>query len=117
MGVQKDQRADSHSSGGSIGDSMSPTTRKTPFSRPMKSSTSSSTGTNLATGLPRFVISNGRLVARTSSIKLRHLALNARQQFSSWTHSSIRGHIQMTTYSPLFLTLVLVEFLQEPMDI
>src|ERR1039458_7895842 len=74
MRVQQNQNADSHSSGGSA--SSSPTTSNTPFSLPMKSSFGSSMGTSFATGLPRFVITNGRLVERTSSISVRHWALN-----------------------------------------
>ena len=56
---------------------MSPTIRKTPFKLPMNSRFGASAGTSLATGLPRFVITRGSLVERTSSISVRQRALNS----------------------------------------
>src|SRR5208282_2248567 len=80
MGVQQNQNADSHASGGSA--SRSPTTSNTPFSLPMNSSFASSMGTSFATGLPRFVITSGRLVERTSSISVRQCVLKAAAEIS-----------------------------------
>src|SRR5712691_1012423 len=76
VGIQQYHREDSHASG-SIGDSISPTTRITPLSLPMNSRSGSSAGTHLATGFPRLVITSGSRVLRTSSIRVRHRALNS----------------------------------------
>src|SRR5579864_5795613 len=80
MRVQQNQNADSQFSGGS--ESRSPTTSNTPFNLPIKSSPGSSMGTSFATGLPRFVITSGRRVERTSSISIRHWALKTAAEIS-----------------------------------
>ncbi len=75
--VEQNHRKPSQSSRGTTGDSISPTIFITPFSLPMKSSFLSSTGTSLAIGFPRFVITSGSRVERTSSMRARHRALNS----------------------------------------
>src|ERR1700722_1272804 len=80
MGVQQNQNADSQSSAGSA--SRSPTISNAPFSLPMKSSFGSSMGTSFGTGLPRLVITSGRLVDCTLSISVRHFALKAAAEIS-----------------------------------
>src|SRR5947207_5531277 len=77
MGVEKDHRDDSQTSGGSIGDSMSPVILMTPFNRPIRSLLGLSGGTSLARGLPRLVIRTGSRFWHTSSITLKHFALNS----------------------------------------
>jgi len=75
--VKQYHREDSQSSGGTAGDSISPTVRNTPFKLPMNSRFGGSAGTSFATGFPRFVITRGSLVERTSSISVRQRALNS----------------------------------------
>jgi len=76
--VREDHLGISQLSGGSTGVSMCPQILTTPSKRPMKSSEEVSGGTSLAMERCLFLIRTGSLVARTSSMTVRHGSLNFR---------------------------------------
>src|SRR5580704_2278347 len=75
---------------------MSPTIFIVPESLPRKSSEGSSAGTSLATGRPFLVITTGSRVDWTSSMTLRHRALNCPAGIVFMTTPDDYGHYSMT---------------------
>ena len=115
MGPPIDQSTDSHGSGGScfkITDDF-----KNTLEPAMKSSFRSSIGTSLATGLPLFVITNGRLVPKVL-IHERKVAMRLELRCNCLHKHMITGRwsIQMTMHrQPLFSDSVLVELRRDPL--
>jgi hypothetical protein len=93
--VDPDHRVTSQSFAGITGDSMSPLISMRPTKQPKKLGASGA-GTRFATGRPFLVMTTGSLVAATSSMIFRHLALNSPAPTFFITISKDYGHSVMT---------------------
>jgi hypothetical protein len=104
--IQKNHRKISQSSSGTAGDTMSPMTSTSPRMHPNTLSGWPSAGTSFATGRPFFVITTGSRVDRTSSMTLRHRALNCPAGIVLMTTPNDYSHHIMTMSEDRSLRLI-----------